>query len=124
MAAAYDYDVALSFAGEQRAYVEAVAKSLSRSVAVVARTLRAVAFAALRVASSRIHAVLKSLLDLLVVVVAVAAIVPLCVGRRTGGNNYSENKSQRYQSATNSFFHHNRKYDRLACHRDQQSRRP
>src|SRR6185436_21005599 len=42
---------------------------------------------------------------LLVVIATVAAIAPLCVGSRAGGSDYSENKSQRYQSATKSFFH-------------------
>jgi len=59
----------------------------------------------LRIASSRIHAVLKTLLDSLVVVATVAAVGPLCIDRRAGGSDYPENKSQRYQSATKSLFH-------------------
>jgi hypothetical protein len=48
---------------------------------------------------------LKTLLNLLVVVTTVATIAPLSVDRSAGGSDYSENKSQRYQSATKSLLH-------------------
>src|SRR5258706_16234770 len=61
--------------------------------------------ASLCIASSRVHAILQSLLDLLGVVATVAAVGPLCIDRRAGGSDYSEDKGQRYQSATKSLFH-------------------
>jgi NADH:ubiquinone oxidoreductase subunit 3 (subunit A) len=59
----------------------------------------------LRIASSSVHSILKTLLNLLVVVATVATIAPLSVDRRAGGSDYSEDKSQRYESATKSLFH-------------------
>jgi hypothetical protein len=67
--------------------------------------LRAIGLATLRIASSSVHSILKTLLNLLVVVATVAAITPLSVDRSASGSDYSENKSQRYQSATKSLFH-------------------